>query len=98
MGNVTQQPAAIQSPPGMGNIAQAIQNRGGGVAPPPKPQPPPSKPMAKALYPYTGATPEELSFQEGDMLTILKKDPGGWWEGELRGKRGWLPANYVQEI
>lgn len=86
---------------GMGGIASAIQNRGGGApVPAPKPQPPPaqpSRPMARALYPYTGATAEELSFQEGDMIAILKKDPGGWWEGELRGKRGWIPANYVQE-
>jgi myosin-1 len=93
-----QQPAntGINTPAGMAGIAAAIQNRGGG-APAPRPPPTPSKPMAKALYPYTGTTPEELSFQENDMIAILKKDPGGWWEGELRGKRGWIPANYVQE-
>jgi len=82
--------ASGQSPAG------APVNRGGGAGAAPKPQAP-AKPMARALYPYTGATPEELSFQENDMIAILKKDPGGWWEGELRGKRGWIPANYVQE-
>jgi myosin-1 len=96
----------ISAPAGMGGIAQAAANKaGGGAAAQPRPpqpaqpaQPPqPSRPMAKALYPYTGATPEELSFQENDMIAILKKDPGGWWEGELKGKRGWIPANYVQE-
>jgi myosin-1 len=94
----------IQAPAGIGGIAAAIQNKQVGAGqpqpPPPKVQQPPAqpaKPMAKALYPYTGATPEELSFQENDMIAILKKDPGGWWEGELRGKRGWIPANYVQE-
>jgi len=94
---------------GLGGIAAAAANRAGGGAatggaapPPPKPVQPtapaqPAKPVARALYPYTGQTAEELSFQENDMITILKKDPGGWWEGELKGKRGWIPANYVQE-
>lgn len=68
--------------------------RGG---PPPQPAAP-AKPMAKALYDYQGATTDELSFREGEMITILKKDPGGWWEGELNGKRGWMPANYLQEM
>eukprot|EP01125_Pyxidicula_operculata_P008053 TRINITY_DN2724_c0_g1_i1.p1 TRINITY_DN2724_c0_g1~~TRINITY_DN2724_c0_g1_i1.p1 ORF type:complete len:1027 (-),score=294.17 TRINITY_DN2724_c0_g1_i1:177-3257(-) len=56
-----------------------------------------SKPTAKAMYDYSGQSQDELSFKEGDIITILKKDPGGWWEGELRGQRGWIPANYVQE-
>jgi len=30
-------------------------------------------------------------------MIIHKKDPGGWWEGELSGKRGWVPANYLEE-
>jgi myosin-1 len=66
-------------------------------APPPMPAAAPAKPMARALYDYQGQTADELSFREGDMITVLKKDPGGWWEGELQGRRGWLPANYVQE-
>ncbi|KAL6061526.1 Unconventional myosin-Ie [Balamuthia mandrillaris] len=38
-----------------------------------------------------------LSFREGDVIFIVQKDPGGWWEGEMNGRRGWIPANYVQE-
>jgi len=38
-----------------------------------------------------------LTFREGDIIIIVQKDPGGWWEGELNGKRGWIPANYVKE-
>eukprot|EP01129_Flabellula_baltica_P002905 TRINITY_DN12788_c0_g1_i1.p1 TRINITY_DN12788_c0_g1~~TRINITY_DN12788_c0_g1_i1.p1 ORF type:complete len:1025 (-),score=286.40 TRINITY_DN12788_c0_g1_i1:18-3092(-) len=67
------------------------------VVAPPKPATP-SLPQAKALYPYDGQTADELSFAEGAIITIHKKDPGGWWEGEINGKRGWIPANYVQEI
>ncbi len=68
--------------------------RGG---PPPMPAAKAATPTARALYDYQGQTPDELSFREGETITVLKKDPGGWWEGEVNGRRGWLPANYVQE-
>ena len=57
----------------------------------------PAKPKAQALYDYDASTPDELTFREGDILTVLQKDPGGWWEAELNGQKGWIPANYVQE-
>jgi len=53
------------------------------------------KPRVIALYDYTGQN-DELSFKEGNLITILDKDSGGWWKGELDGKIGWLPANYVE--
>lgn len=65
--------------------------------PPPVPQAD-TRPKCKALYPHQGQSATELSFQPGDVIIILRKDPGGWWEGELNGKRGWVPHNYVQEI
>jgi len=81
---------------------------GGGQSEPKQPQPQPVKqpqppkqtqqPKAKAMYAYAGQTQDELTFKEGDILIIHKKDPGGWWEGELNGKRGWVPANYLEEI
>nr|5XG9_A Chain A, Unconventional myosin IB [Entamoeba histolytica]5XG9_B Chain B, Unconventional myosin IB [Entamoeba histolytica]5XG9_C Chain C, Unconventional myosin IB [Entamoeba histolytica]5XG9_D Chain D, Unconventional myosin IB [Entamoeba histolytica]5XG9_E Chain E, Unconventional myosin IB [Entamoeba histolytica]5XG9_F Chain F, Unconventional myosin IB [Entamoeba histolytica]5XG9_G Chain G, Unconventional myosin IB [Entamoeba histolytica]5XG9_H Chain H, Unconventional myosin IB [Entamoeba len=54
-------------------------------------------PQVKALYPYTAANDEELSFKVGDIITILEKDEG-WWKGELNGQEGWIPNNYVKEI
>jgi len=73
----------------------------GAAIPPPGARGPakgPSKPQAKALYDYDATTNDELTFREGDILTILQKDPAGWWEGELNGQKGWIPANYVQEL
>eukprot|EP01104_Vermistella_antarctica_P014730 TRINITY_DN468_c1_g1_i12.p1 TRINITY_DN468_c1_g1~~TRINITY_DN468_c1_g1_i12.p1 ORF type:complete len:489 (+),score=132.63 TRINITY_DN468_c1_g1_i12:152-1618(+) len=52
---------------------------------------------AKALYPFAGQDGTELTFNFGDIITIVGKN-GDWWEGELNGKRGLLPANYVQEV
>ncbi|XP_076377755.1 protein nervous wreck isoform X4 [Megalopta genalis] len=49
-----------------------------------------------ALYDYDATCDEEVSFYEGDVVKILRKDPhdvdDGWWEGEIRGHRGLFPS------
>jgi hypothetical protein len=32
------------------------------------------------------------------MLFIVRKIDEGWWEAELNGYRGMIPANYVEEV
>ncbi|KAG5332598.1 BTBDA protein, partial [Acromyrmex heyeri] len=53
-----------------------------------------------ALYDYDATCDEELSFLEGDIVKVLKKEPhdvdDGWWEGELRGQRGLFPSLVVE--
>jgi len=51
---------------------------------------------AKALYKFTGEIPTELSFNAGDIITIHNSSHPDWWQGELNGRHGELPANYVQ--
>ena len=53
--------------------------------------------MVKALDSYPASTPEELSFSTGDVLTVTKKDPSGWWEAEFNGKMGLIPSNFVED-
>lgn len=36
-----------------------------------------------------------LSFRAGQVIHVLNKDKSGWWDGELEGRRGWFPSNYV---
>lgn len=36
-----------------------------------------------------------LSFRAGQVIHVLNRDTSGWWDGELEGKRGWFPSNYV---
>ncbi|EXJ83024.1 hypothetical protein A1O3_06841 [Capronia epimyces CBS 606.96] len=69
----------------------------------------PSQPQvlhyARALYSYTAAIPEELSFSKGDILAVLRMQDDGWWEAEVkesgRGTRvggiGLVPSNYLQK-
>lgn len=72
------------------------------MAPQPKrvvPPPPaaPAKEQVRALYPFAGQEAGDLSFEVGDVITVLKKE-GGWWEGELNGKTGAFPHNYVEQV
>ncbi|XP_077568315.1 intersectin-2-like [Stigmatopora nigra] len=49
-----------------------------------------------AMYDYTAANPDELSFSKGRLITVLDKSDPDWWRGEADGAAGLLPANYVQ--
>ncbi|KAB5595877.1 Cell division control protein 25 [Ceratobasidium theobromae] len=37
-----------------------------------------------------------LSFRAGQEIRVLNRDSTGWWDGELDGRRGWFPSNYVK--
>ncbi|XP_050020701.1 intersectin-1 isoform X3 [Alexandromys fortis] len=61
----------------------------------------PGEEIAQVIASYTATGPEQLTLAPGQLILIRKKNPGGWWEGELqaRGKKrqiGWFPANYVK--
>mmetsp|Transcript_29320 Transcript_29320/g.73768 ORF Transcript_29320/g.73768 Transcript_29320/m.73768 type:complete len:402 (-) Transcript_29320:150-1355(-) len=64
------------------------------------PAPPPNAPKALAMFDYVGTHDYELSFVAGDMVTIVTEDEdgSGWWTGELNGKIGPFPGNYVQKL
>ncbi|XP_039986622.1 relA-associated inhibitor isoform X2 [Xiphias gladius] len=48
-----------------------------------------------ALWSYPAQAADELSFKEGDMVTILQKPEGsGWWWASLCGREGLVPNNY----
>jgi len=55
---------------------------------------------AKALFDYEARAPDELSFKRRDIITVLDKDEEdeGWYRGEINGKTGLFPNNYVQLI
>ncbi|KAJ3148444.1 Unconventional myosin-Ie [Geranomyces variabilis] len=62
----------------------------------PPPPPPKKGPTCKALYDYEASEADELSFKTGAVISITNKDDEGWWQGELNGRKGLFPANYVE--
>ncbi|XP_047345543.1 intersectin-1 isoform X7 [Vespa velutina] len=51
-----------------------------------------------ALYPYQAQNEDELTFEKGDVITVLAKDEATWWKGELNGVSGVFPSNYVSPM
>lgn len=44
----------------------------------------PSTEIAQVIASYTATGPEQLTLAPGQLILIRKKNPGGWWEGELQ--------------
>uniref|UniRef100_A0A7N4PWZ7 SH3 domain-containing kinase-binding protein 1 n=1 Tax=Sarcophilus harrisii TaxID=9305 RepID=A0A7N4PWZ7_SARHA len=57
-----------------------------------------SKDYCKVIFPYEAQNEDELTIREGDIVTLVNKDciDVGWWEGELNGRRGVFPDNFVK--
>lgn len=48
----------------------------------------------RALYDYDADDVTSLSFRQGDIIHVLTRLESGWWDGIIRGVRGWFPSNY----
>uniref|UniRef100_A0A8B9RHG1 Osteoclast-stimulating factor 1 n=1 Tax=Astyanax mexicanus TaxID=7994 RepID=A0A8B9RHG1_ASTMX len=57
-----------------------------------------AKEFCKVLFPYDAQNEDELSIKEGEIVTIINKEcaDAGWWLGELNGKQGVFPDNFVK--
>ncbi|XP_032829439.1 SH3 domain-containing kinase-binding protein 1 isoform X2 [Petromyzon marinus] len=49
-------------------------------------------------FDYEAQADDELTLHVGDIVTAVRKDSGGWWEGDLHGRRGVFPDNFVKEL
>lgn len=58
--------------------------------------------LYKAKFKYSPEHADELVLEKGDIVRLIKKDDGAWWEGEIyksqNASRGWFPSNYVREL
>lgn len=48
-----------------------------------------------ALYTYESPEPGDLTFREGDVILVSKKE-GEWWNGSIGDRKGVFPSNYVK--
>ncbi|XP_075886581.1 abl interactor 2-like isoform X2 [Nelusetta ayraudi] len=52
-----------------------------------------------AIYDYSADKEDELSFQEGAIIYVVKKNEDGWFEGVMSGATtGLFPGNYVEAV
>ncbi|XP_069559167.1 CD2-associated protein isoform X1 [Brachyistius frenatus] len=56
-----------------------------------------AKEYCKVTFGFEGSNEDELTLKEGDIIQVLSKDTGepGWWRGEIGGKDGVFPDNFV---
>uniref|UniRef100_K1QWQ4 CD2-associated protein n=1 Tax=Magallana gigas TaxID=29159 RepID=K1QWQ4_MAGGI len=49
-------------------------------------------------FDYDAEQEDELTIKVGDVIRNVQMSEGGWWEGELNGKKGMFPDNFVKVI
>uniref|UniRef100_A0A8V8TNU1 SH3 domain containing kinase binding protein 1 n=1 Tax=Homo sapiens TaxID=9606 RepID=A0A8V8TNU1_HUMAN len=56
--------------------------------------------MVEAIveFDYQAQHDDELTISVGEIITNIRKEDGGWWEGQINGRRGLFPDNFVREI
>ncbi|CAG8690075.1 19707_t:CDS:10, partial [Cetraspora pellucida] len=59
---------------------------------------PPSVSRVRALYDFRPTESNELGFSCGDIINVIDNVYKDWWKGELHGKTGIFPVNYVEKI
>ncbi|KAM4735167.1 SH3 domain-containing protein 21 [Anableps anableps] len=54
----------------------------------------------QVMFDYKAKAVDELELKKGDVVAILNKETEdeGWWEGELNGRCGFFPDNFVMVL
>ncbi|XP_069393177.1 SH3 domain-containing protein 21 isoform X2 [Paralichthys olivaceus] len=54
----------------------------------------------QVMFDYKAKAGDELDLKKGDIVVLLRKETEdeGWWEGEINGRHGLFPDNFVMEI
>ncbi|KAG6374792.1 hypothetical protein JVT61DRAFT_4170 [Boletus reticuloceps] len=52
----------------------------------------------KALYAFEPTEPGELAFEKGDIIKVVDRGYKDWWRGQLKGRTGIFPVNYVEPL
>ena len=50
------------------------------------------------MYDFEAESAGELGFKEGDIIHLRNQVDENWYDGELRGKSGYFPVNFVTVI
>jgi hypothetical protein len=59
--------------------------------------------LVRALHTWQPSAEERgphacLPMRKGDVIRVVARSDGGWYDGVRAGRRGWLPGNWVEEV
>jgi hypothetical protein len=49
----------------------------------------------RALHTFEPTEAGELAFEKGDIIKVVDRGYKDWWRGQLKGRTGIFPVNYV---
>jgi signal transducing adaptor molecule len=49
----------------------------------------------RALHTFEATENGELAFEKGDIIKVVDRGYKDWWRGQLKGRTGIFPVNYV---
>jgi signal transducing adaptor molecule len=52
----------------------------------------------RALHSFEPTEPGELAFEKGEIIKVVDRGYKDWWRGQLKGRTGIFPVNYVVGI
>jgi signal transducing adaptor molecule len=52
----------------------------------------------RALHTFEPTEPGELAFDKGDIIKVVDRGYKDWWRGQLKGRTGIFPVNYVVRL
>jgi signal transducing adaptor molecule len=52
----------------------------------------------RALHGFEPTEPNELAFEKGDVIEVVDREYKDWWKGQLKGRTGIFPVNYVVRL
>ncbi|OCH96406.1 hypothetical protein OBBRIDRAFT_718848 [Obba rivulosa] len=52
----------------------------------------------RALHTFEPTEPGELPFEKGDIIKVVDRGYKDWWRGQLKGRTGIFPVNYVEPL
>jgi uncharacterized protein YgiM (DUF1202 family) len=52
----------------------------------------------KAIDDFEAEEDSQVSFKEGDIITVVDKEEDGWWFVCVNGREGWAPFSYLEPV
>ncbi|XP_062035846.1 neutrophil cytosol factor 1 [Lepus europaeus] len=52
----------------------------------------------RAIANYEKRSPSEMAMATGDVVDVVEKNESGWWFCQMKTKRGWVPASFLEPL